>query len=120
MAEKLKEHETASGDADARAAELAAFDREIEQDALQGHWKMELPANLEPRSKLQPMHWKGSLIREQLLRARLFRGNVHAARVLGAHQLHEHHLRSIEVIAQVHEQNPFTNSFGRRRRGRAC
>jgi gentisate 1,2-dioxygenase len=48
---------------------LAAFDREIEQHALQGHWKMELPANMEPRSKLKPMHWKGSLIRKQLLRA---------------------------------------------------
>jgi gentisate 1,2-dioxygenase len=28
---------------------------------------MELPANMEPRSRLKPMHWKGSLICEQLL-----------------------------------------------------
>jgi gentisate 1,2-dioxygenase len=69
MAERLKEGETPSNDANARVAELAAFDREIEQYALQGHWKMELPANMEPRSKLRPMHWKGSLIRQQLLRA---------------------------------------------------
>ncbi len=69
MAERSKERKTASNDADARAAELAAFDREIEQYALQGHWKIELPANMEPRSKLRPMHWKGSLVRKQLLRA---------------------------------------------------
>jgi gentisate 1,2-dioxygenase len=69
MAKKLKEGESPGNDADARAGELAAFDREIEQHALQGHWKMELLANMEPRSKLRPMHWKGSLIRKQLLRA---------------------------------------------------
>jgi gentisate 1,2-dioxygenase len=69
MADQLKEQETRSDEADARISELAAFDREIEQYALQGHWKMELPANLEPRSKLRPMHWKGSLIRKRLLRA---------------------------------------------------
>lgn len=48
---------------------LEAFDREIEQHSLQGHWKMELPANMEPRSKLRPMHWKWTMLREQLLRA---------------------------------------------------
>jgi gentisate 1,2-dioxygenase len=48
---------------------LEAFDREIEQYALQGHWKMELPANMEPRSRLKPMHWRWSLVREQLMRA---------------------------------------------------
>ena len=69
MAEQSKVREKRSDDIDGRTSELAAFDREIEQYALQGHWKMELPANLEPRSKLRPMHWKGSLIREQLLRA---------------------------------------------------
>jgi gentisate 1,2-dioxygenase len=69
MAEKLKGHEAASGDVDARAAELAAFDQEIERHALQGHWKVDLPANMEPRSKLRPMHWNGSFIRQQLLRA---------------------------------------------------
>jgi gentisate 1,2-dioxygenase len=66
---KLKERETPSHGTHARAAELASFDQEIEQHALQGHWKIELPANMEPRSKLKPMHWKGSLIRKQLLRA---------------------------------------------------
>ena len=65
MAEQLKQPKNYSD----AAAELAAFDREIEQHAFQGHWKMELPANMEPRSKLKPMHWKGSLIREQLYRA---------------------------------------------------
>jgi gentisate 1,2-dioxygenase len=69
MAEQLKERESRSDDADGCVSELAAFDREIEQHALQGHWKMELPANMEPRSKLRPMHWKGSLIRKHLLRA---------------------------------------------------
>ena len=36
MAEPLKEQDTPSGDAGGRASELAAFDREIEQHALQG------------------------------------------------------------------------------------
>ncbi|MGH7768428.1 MAG: cupin domain-containing protein [Candidatus Binatia bacterium] len=69
MAEQSKEGATHSGNTERRIAELAALDRELEQYALQGHWKLELPANLEPRSKLRPMHWKGSLIRERLLRA---------------------------------------------------
>ena len=69
MAGKSKKREAATGGADARVSELAAFDQEIERQALQGHWKMELPANMEPRSKLKPMHWKGSVIRRQLLRA---------------------------------------------------
>ena len=30
---------------------------------------MELPANMEPRSRLKAMRWQGSLIHEQLLRA---------------------------------------------------
>src|SRR5262245_40416146 len=64
MAAPWKQRENAQ-----HAAALAAFDRETEQHALQGHWKMELPANMEPRSRLKAMHWKGSLIREQLLRA---------------------------------------------------
>ena len=33
---------------------LAEFDREIAQYSIQGHWKMALPNNLEPRSRLQP------------------------------------------------------------------
>ena len=69
MSKRLKQRETRSDATDQHAAGLAAFDREIEQPALQGHWKMELPANMEPRSRLKAMHWKGSLIREQLLRA---------------------------------------------------
>lgn len=69
MSKRLKQRETRSDATDQHAAALAAFDREIEQHALQGHWKMELPANMEPRSRLKAMHWKGSLIREQLLRA---------------------------------------------------
>ena len=69
MMEQMKEPQASSNDAQTRASDLAAFDREIEQHALQGHWKMELPANMEPRSKLRPMHWKGSLIRKQLMRA---------------------------------------------------
>jgi hypothetical protein len=60
--------------------------------------------------------------REQLLRARLLRRDVDATGALRAHQLHQHHLRSIEVIAEVDEQNPFAHVFGGslRRRGRAC
>ncbi|HEX9878952.1 MAG TPA: cupin domain-containing protein [Candidatus Binatia bacterium] len=54
---------------ESRAQALADFDREIEKYSIQGHWKMELPANMEPRSKLKPMLWKGSMIREQLMRA---------------------------------------------------
>jgi len=50
------------------AAALAAFDREIEQYSLQGHWKMELPKNAEPRSKLKPILWRWALLREQLMR----------------------------------------------------
>ena len=69
MSKRLKQRETRSDATDQHAAALAAFDREIEQHALQDHWKMELPANMEPRSRLKAMHWKGSLIREQLLRA---------------------------------------------------
>lgn len=68
MAEPWKQRETRSDATDQHAAALAAFvDREIEQHALHGHWKMELPANMEPRSRLKAMRWKGSLIREQLL-----------------------------------------------------
>lgn len=59
MSKRLKQRETRSDATDQHAAALAAFDREIEQHALQGHWKMELPANMEPRSRLKAMHWKG-------------------------------------------------------------
>lgn len=52
-----------------RADALAEFDREIAQHSIQGHWKMALPKNMEPRSRLQPMLWKGSIIRETLMRA---------------------------------------------------
>jgi gentisate 1,2-dioxygenase len=58
-----KEKESAGSSA------LEAFDREIEQYSLQGHWKMELPNNMEPRSRLRPMHWKWALLREQLMRS---------------------------------------------------
>lgn len=50
------------------AAAIEAFDREIEQYSLQGHWKMELPKNMEPRSRLRPMLWRWALLREQLMR----------------------------------------------------
>jgi gentisate 1,2-dioxygenase len=48
---------------------LEAFNEEIQQGSLQGHWKMELPANAQPRSKLLPMHWRWSTLREYLLRS---------------------------------------------------
>ena len=41
MAEQSKERETLSDDADRRVSELAAFDREIEEHALQSHWKID-------------------------------------------------------------------------------
>jgi gentisate 1,2-dioxygenase len=47
---------------------LEAFDREIEKFSLQGHWKMELPKNAEPRSKLKPILWQWSQLREYLIR----------------------------------------------------
>lgn len=50
------------------ASALEAFDREIEQYSLQGHWKMELPKNAEPRSKLKPILWRWALLRDQLMR----------------------------------------------------
>lgn len=59
MAEPWKQRETRSDATDQHAAALAAFDREIEQHALHGRWKMELPANMEPRSRLKTMRWKG-------------------------------------------------------------
>ena len=55
MAEPWKQRETRSDATDQHAAALAAFDREIEQHAPQGHWKMKLPANMEPRSRLKAM-----------------------------------------------------------------
>lgn len=48
---------------------LQAFDREIEQYSIQGHWKMGLPENMEPRSRLRPMVWQWATLREQLMRA---------------------------------------------------
>ena len=51
------------------ATALQTFDREIEQYSIQGHWKMELPKNMEPRSKLRPMVWHWAMLREQLMRA---------------------------------------------------
>ena len=41
MAEQLKERETLSDDADRRVSGLAAFDREVEEHALQSHWKID-------------------------------------------------------------------------------
>jgi gentisate 1,2-dioxygenase len=48
---------------------LEAFDRELEKYSVQGHWKMELPKNMEPRSRLQPMVWRWAVLRKQLLGA---------------------------------------------------
>lgn len=64
-------------------SELDAFDREIAQYSVQGHWKMGLPANAEPRSRLQPMLWKWSLLREQLMRSgRLITANEAGRRTI--------------------------------------
>jgi len=63
--------------------ELDAFDQEIAQYSVQGHWKMGLPANAEPRSRLQPMLWKWSLLREQLMRSsRLITANEAGRRTI--------------------------------------
>jgi gentisate 1,2-dioxygenase len=48
---------------------LAAFDQELERASLQGHWNLELPKFMEPRSRLHPMHWRGSQLEEFLLRS---------------------------------------------------
>ena len=48
---------------------LEAFDQEIQRSSMQGHWKMELPSYMEPRSKLYPMHWRWSQLRDYLLRS---------------------------------------------------
>jgi gentisate 1,2-dioxygenase len=69
MAKTINETKAANNESAPATSDLASFDREIEQYSLQGHWKMELPANMEPRSRLQPMHWKWSLIRDRLMRA---------------------------------------------------
>jgi gentisate 1,2-dioxygenase len=48
---------------------LETFDEEIQRASLQGHWKMELPKFMEPRSRLQPMHWRWAQLREYLMRS---------------------------------------------------
>ncbi|MBI2756853.1 MAG: cupin domain-containing protein [Chloroflexi bacterium] len=48
---------------------LAAFDQELQRSSLQGHWKMELPSFLEPKSRLHPMHWRWSQLHEFLRRS---------------------------------------------------
>jgi gentisate 1,2-dioxygenase len=48
---------------------LAAFDQELERSSLQGHWKMELPRFMEPRSRLHPMHWRWSQLYDYLMRS---------------------------------------------------
>jgi len=58
---------TATSD-DPRSA-LAEFDEELQRASLQGHWKMELPKFMEPRSRLHAMHWRWSDLREYLMRS---------------------------------------------------
>ena len=48
---------------------LDTLDDELKHANLQGHWKLELPANLEPASRLQPMHVRWSELREYLMRS---------------------------------------------------
>lgn len=48
---------------------LAAFDNELERSSLQGHWKMELPKFMEPRSRLHAMHWRWSQLEDFLMRS---------------------------------------------------
>jgi len=51
------------------ASPLERFDRELEQYSVQGHWKLQLPAHIEPRSRLEPIVWRWAALRTQLLRA---------------------------------------------------
>lgn len=51
------------------AGALAAFDREIEKYSFLPHWRMNIPKNTEPQSKLRPMLWRWKVLREQLMRA---------------------------------------------------
>jgi gentisate 1,2-dioxygenase len=48
---------------------LSAFDEELQRSSLQGHWKMELPKFMEPRSRLHPMHWRWAQLHEYLMRS---------------------------------------------------
>jgi gentisate 1,2-dioxygenase len=48
---------------------LAEFDEELQRASLQGHWKMDLPKFMEPRSRLHAMHWRWSDLREYLMRS---------------------------------------------------
>lgn len=48
---------------------LAALDDELQRTSLQGHWKMELPKFMEPRSRLQPMHWRWEQLHDYLMRS---------------------------------------------------
>jgi gentisate 1,2-dioxygenase len=53
----------------ADATTLAGFDKEVEQYSFLPHWRMNIPKNAEPRSTLQPMLWRWTVLREQLMRA---------------------------------------------------
>jgi gentisate 1,2-dioxygenase len=48
---------------------LETFNDELQRTSLQGHWKLELPKNLEPGPRLQPMHVRWSQLREYLMRS---------------------------------------------------
>ena len=48
---------------------LSLFDEELERASLQGHWKIDLPKFMEPRSRLHPMHWRWSQLEEFLMRS---------------------------------------------------
>ena len=48
---------------------LAAFDAEVDKHSFLPHWRMNIPKNTEPRSRLQPMLWRWRVLREQLMRA---------------------------------------------------
>jgi gentisate 1,2-dioxygenase len=49
--------------------ELAALDQDLQGASLQGHWKLDLPKFMEPRSRLQAMHWRWSQLEAFLMRS---------------------------------------------------
>jgi gentisate 1,2-dioxygenase len=48
---------------------LSAFDQELQSASLQGHWKMDLPKFMEPRSRLHAMHWRWAQLHDFLMRS---------------------------------------------------
>jgi gentisate 1,2-dioxygenase len=48
---------------------LAAFDGELQRASLQGHWTIELPKFMEPRSRLHAMHWRWAQLEDFLMRS---------------------------------------------------